>query len=688
MDVDANDRWPEWVYEAGDTAYLVGPDAAFDLEAGEEVEWTADPSNWGYGGVSMLQVGERLVLTGPFAFLRGTGAMHLAAMDASQDPVEGFEAALSTGAGVTALAEWSGRIVVGGQFDELSGQPRNGLAAFDALTGAADPWAPDAGGQTHPAIRSLAVDPTTDELYVAGYSCHDMFWQCPGLDLGPVARYDAIGDGGALDPSFAPTVACNPVGNSDNGITMCPNVRIGVVRVWAGDVFLGGDFTAINGVKRQGLARLGTDGTLRSWAPALFSQMDPPDTGELFVVDPNELVLDGSRVLISGHFETWQPFGGGAGQVFGKSPLLAYSAAAGTRLYPAPTGDLTGPPSGINDGGYDAAIFGPAIVVAVGRRGALVLDRATFKFDPTANPFLVDKWWASLDGVFALADDPAVDQPAPLVAAGLAVAGLTATQREVLVQTAAANQSIVATVAGSIPRWGLHTAGNMLEAGLRAPDTIAPVAFKPRVAPRVSGTVATTSQPVVVSWPAALETGSGLSRYQLQRSVNGRAWTSVSLSRPAATSVKQKLATGNSYRYRVRAIDRAGNASGWVQGPSVRSTYVAERSIGVRYARTWTTRALAGAVGGSVRSTTTKGASARVSVAGRAFGVVMATGPGRGSVAIYVDGTLAGTVSLKGATRHSARLVFSRTLGAGTHTILVKSLGTARVDLDGFTVVR
>ena len=34
------------------------------------------------------------------------------------------------------------------------------------------------------------------------------------------------------------------------------------------------------------------------------------------------------------------------------------------------------------------------------------------------------------------------------------------------------------------------------------------------------------------------------------------------------------------------------------------------------------------------------------------------------------------------------KVVFSRTLGAGTHTILVKSLGTARVDLDGFTVVR
>ena len=60
----------------------------------------------------------------------------------------------------------------------------------------------------------------------------------------------------------------------------------------------------------------------------------------------------------------------------------------------------------MGDGGYDVAIYGSAIVVAIGRRGALVLDRASFKFDPTANPYLVDKWWANTEGVFAVADDP------------------------------------------------------------------------------------------------------------------------------------------------------------------------------------------------------------------------------------------------------------------------------------------
>ena len=55
---------------------------------------------------------------------------------------------------------------------------------------------------------------------------------------------------------------------------------------------------------------------------------------------------------------------------------------------------------------------------------------------------------------------------------------------------------------------------------------------------------------------------------------------------------------------------------------------------------------------------------------------------------LAVDGAFAGTVSLNGTTMKPARVVFGRWLGAGTHTIVVKALGSARVDLDGFSLVR
>ena len=89
-----------------------------------------------------------------------------------------------------------------------------------------------------------------------------------------------------------------------------------------------------------------------------------------------------------------------------------------------------------------------------------------------------------------------------------------------------------------------------------------------------------------------------------------------------------------------------------------------------------------------MRATTTKGAWAKFTVTARAVGVVMATGPARGSVAVYVDGVFAGNVNLKTPTLRPARVVFARWLGAGTHTVMVKSLGAARVDLDGFSVLR
>ena len=224
--------------------------------------------------------------------------------------------------------------MVAGQFPVLSGAARDGLGAIDPVTGAVDPWAPDAVAQSHPAIRSLSVDPATDELYVAGASCRAAWWECPDEDLGPVARYDPIDAGGALDPAFAPVFACNPDGNGNNSVSPCPNVRVSVIRVLGGDVFLGGEFTAVNGTPRQGLARVATNGTLKPWAPALFTQMDVPEDGELFAVDPREILLDGDHVLVAGRFDVWRPFGGGAGIAFTRSPLLAYAASGAARLYP------------------------------------------------------------------------------------------------------------------------------------------------------------------------------------------------------------------------------------------------------------------------------------------------------------------------------------------------------------------
>lgn len=50
-----------------------------------------------------------------------------------------------------------------------------------------------------------------------------------------------------------------------------------------------------------------------------------------------------------------------------------------------------------------------------------------------------------------------------------------------------------------------------------------------------------------------------------------------------------------------------------------------------------------------------------------------------------IDGHLIGTVSLHSAIVTSRRIVFARTLGQGSHTLVIRNLGTSghsRIDLD------
>jgi len=67
---------------------------------------------------------------------------------------------------------------------------------------------------------------------------------------------------------------------------------------------------------------------------------------------------------------------------------------------------------------------------------------------------------------------------------------------------------------------------------------------------------------VRVTWSGS-DKGWGIGSYRLERSVNGGAWSRVTLSTPTAKSVVQSLAVGRTYRYRVRATDKAGNVSAW-----------------------------------------------------------------------------------------------------------------------------
>jgi hypothetical protein len=93
---------------------------------------------------------------------------------------------------------------------------------------------------------SIVADPIEDNLIVAGY-----FTDYDGVSVGRIAR---IEKDGSIDPAF-------PAANNGNALGANGPIRC-VTRQPDGRIFIAGEFTTYNGIKRAGLARLEADGSL------------------------------------------------------------------------------------------------------------------------------------------------------------------------------------------------------------------------------------------------------------------------------------------------------------------------------------------------------------------------------------------------------------------------------------------
>ena len=224
--------------------------------------------------------------------------------------------------------------------------------------------------------------------------------------------------------------------------------------------------------------------------------------------------------------------------------------------------------------------------------------------------------------------------------------------------------------------------------------TITVVGDRPVAAPPTAGALSrsvlgATTVTSRVTWPAATDTSTAVTGYELQKSVDAGAWTAT-----AATSATVRSATvvqtiRHAYRFRVRARDAVGNWSAWAEGPSVTSSLVSDRSTAIRYGGTWKKALYAPATNGSTTYATAAGARARLTFTGRSIALVAPMGPTRGSATIYVDGVSRGTVSFKASSGRSRLIMFSTGFTTlGSHTIEVRVAGNGRVDIDGFVIFR
>ncbi|HEX3429010.1 MAG TPA: hypothetical protein VHS36_09400, partial [Candidatus Limnocylindrales bacterium] len=195
--------------------------------------------------------------------------------------------------------------------------------------------------------------------------------------------------------------------------------------------------------------------------------------------------------------------------------------------------------------------------------------------------------------------------------------------------------------------------------------------------------------PLRVAWAAATDPGSGVKSYLVERSDDGGPF--VASSTPA-TSVTQSIRVGHLVRYRVSAIDDAGN----VGPPQYGATYrplVYQQGSSTVYRGTWGRQLATAFSGGSAKYATRFGRYVTfTATSARSIAFVTTRARTRGAFRVYVDGHLRATVSAWSAVTRYRQLIYQYSWGTpGTHRIRIYVLGTVRhprVDVDAFVVLR
>ena len=224
-------------------------------------------------------------------------------------------------------------------------------------------------------------------------------------------------------------------------------------------------------------------------------------------------------------------------------------------------------------------------------------------------------------------------------------------------------------------------------------DRSKPTATTPRPTLRKGveiGGSAKAALPMTLSWSGS-DSGSGIAGYDVRLSTDGGAWHKLA-SATTATSLQTTVTPGHSYRFKVRARDKAGNVGSWAGGYAWSPALVQESTSSLKYAGAWSKQADDDFSADAARSASDAGASVTYTFSGRAVAWVTRLAPDAGAVKVYIDGDLAATVDTAGDATTERFVAFTKSWSSyGKHTIKLVVVGTAdrpRADLDAFGVIR
>ena len=199
------------------------------------------------------QIGDRMFVGGAFLNVQEDSAAtpipqpYVAAFDLNTgDWIDTWTPTIDRA--VYSLAEFNGKLLVGGEFEQVNGTAREGLVALDPITGAIDteftgfverPWS-----DQRAMVRTIKVE--GNDVYVAGNFSHATGQWGTRTRVYKAARF--TGNAAAIDTTWKPEVTGSGVWGMD-------------IDTNRGEVHFAGYFTAVNGEANTGYFHTVNDST-------------------------------------------------------------------------------------------------------------------------------------------------------------------------------------------------------------------------------------------------------------------------------------------------------------------------------------------------------------------------------------------------------------------------------------------
>jgi uncharacterized delta-60 repeat protein len=204
-------------------------------------DWGFTPGNAANNSVygTAVQADGKIVIVGTFTSYSGTARNRVARLNPDGTLDNSFNPGTAANGAVYAVSiQADGKIIVGGTFSTFNGTTINRIARLN-IDGTLDPsFTPGGGFNNNVWATSIQSD---GKIIVGG-----QFTSFNGVARNRIAR---LNTDGTLDATFNP-------GSAANNTVYATTIQAD------GKVLIGGDFTTLNGVTRNRIARLNADGTL------------------------------------------------------------------------------------------------------------------------------------------------------------------------------------------------------------------------------------------------------------------------------------------------------------------------------------------------------------------------------------------------------------------------------------------